>query len=53
MSLSNVATSLAHNDNIDVATKRQSKSTLVKLAANADPRTSHGFGAGMLEPCPE
>jgi AraC-like DNA-binding protein len=52
MSLSNVATSLAHNDNIDVATKRQSKSTLVKLAANADPRTSHGFGAGMGDPFP-
>jgi AraC-like DNA-binding protein len=35
-----------------VTTKRQSKANLIKLAAQADPRTSHGFGAGMGDPFP-
>jgi AraC-like DNA-binding protein len=35
-----------------VTTKRQSKASLITLAAQADPRTSHGFGAGMGDPFP-
>src|SRR5258708_20969394 len=50
MSWSNVATKIATDDNIGVSMKRQSKTALLKLAAKADPRTSHGFGAGMGYP---
>jgi len=52
MSWSNVATKIATDDNIGGSMKRQSKTALLKLAAKADPRTSHGFGAGMGDPFP-
>jgi len=37
---------------MSVTTKRQAKTHLIKLAAQHDPRTSHGFGAGMGDPWP-
>jgi len=52
MSWSNVATNIVPDDNMGVSMKRHSKTALMKLAAKADPRTSHGFGAGMGDPFP-
>jgi AraC-like DNA-binding protein len=36
----------------DITMQRQNKTKLMKLAAQADPRTSHGFNAAMGDPYP-